>query len=98
MPTLFISRHEGAKQWIKSQQVVIDRFETHLEIDKIVAGDTVIGTLPVQLAAQVCAKGARYLHLTVDLLETQRGIELSEHDLATAGTQLQRFFVSIQHG
>ncbi|PJC04222.1 MAG: CRISPR-associated protein Csx16, partial [Gallionellales bacterium CG_4_9_14_0_8_um_filter_55_61] len=59
MTVWFVSRHPGAVDWAKTQGIAVDRWVAHLVLSEIEACDTVIGTLPVQLAAQVCAKGAR---------------------------------------
>ena len=56
MTTWFISRHPGAIEWVKQQNIQIDRFENHLDTSLVRAGDVVIGTLPIHLAAEVCQK------------------------------------------
>ena len=63
MAVWFISRHQGAIDWIKKQSIHIDRFESHLDVNLIQAEDTVIGTLPIHLAAEVCQKGAKFYFL-----------------------------------
>lgn len=91
MTIYFISRHQGAQTWIAQQGIAIDRMQTHLDIDDIVAGDTVIGTLPIQLVAEVCVRGARYLHLTLTLPEHLRGKALTADDMDAAGAKLEQF-------
>lgn len=59
----------------------------------IQAGDVVIGTLPVNLAAQVCAKGARYLHLVLPLTESDRHRELTAADMENMGATLEEYSV-----
>ena len=59
-------------------------------------GDTVIGTLPVNLAAQVCARGAAYWHLALEMPAKQRGQELSAEDLQALGATLQQFHINPQ--
>lgn len=54
MTTLFVSRHQGAIEWIKQQSIQVDVFVEHLNVEEIQAGDVVIGTLPLHLAAEVC--------------------------------------------
>jgi len=51
----------------------------------------VIGTLPVNLAADVCDKGARYFHLTLDLPLVYRGRELSAAEMAELGARLEEY-------
>lgn len=63
MPTCFISRRPGAIEWVEQQCVKVNERITHLDIDLIQFGGAVIGSLPVNLAAQVCGKGAAYILL-----------------------------------
>jgi len=56
----FVSRHPGAIDWAQGEALTIDQFVPHLNLALVQAGDTVIGSLPVNLAAQVCAAGAAY--------------------------------------
>jgi CRISPR-associated protein Csx16 len=93
MTTFFVSRHPGAVAWIAAQGLLVDRVVDHIEANHVAAGDTIIGTLPVHLAAAVCERGAIYLHLAVDLLRELRGAELSADRLAELGARLRRFEV-----
>ena len=93
MTTFFVSRHPGAADWLREQGLVVDRRVAHLDPAEVGPGDTVIGTLPVHLAAAVCARGARYLHLTLDLPPDWRGRELSAADMAACGTRLEEYRV-----
>ena len=70
-----------------------DRHVPHLDPADIQPGDRVIGTLPVHLAAQVCARGAAYWHLSLELPAHKRGQELSAQELKSFGAALQRFDV-----
>ena len=93
MTTWFVSRHSGAIQWARERELPVDIFTPHLEPDRVRPGDIVIGTLPVHLAAQVCAIGARYQHLALYLPQRQRGHELSAADLEAAQAHLQEFHI-----
>lgn len=93
MTTWFVSRHPGAVDWVRAQGFPIDRQVNHLEPSEVEVGDTVIGSLPVNLVALICARGARYLHLTLDLPPSLRGQELSFDDLIRLQTRLQAFRV-----
>lgn len=95
MTTYFISRHRGACDWIKGQGIRVDRMLAHLEVNIIQPGDVVIGTLPVNLAAQVCARGGRYLHLSLDLPAYMRGCELSADDMSRLGARLEAYRVEM---
>lgn len=96
--TLFISRHPGAVQWIKAQPIVVDRFIEHLDIEEIQPGDRVIGSLPVHLAGQVCARGAEYWNLSLELPAELRGQELSREQLEQMSARLEHFSVQLLPG
>ena len=92
MTTWFISRHQGAIDWIKQQRDWrIDRYIEHLNPADIQPGDTVIGTLPIHIAAEVCAKGANFYFLQLPQEAEKRGSEYSAADMQTMGCSLRRF-------
>ncbi|UJP06367.1 MAG: CRISPR-associated protein Csx16 [Nitrosomonas sp.] len=91
MTTYFISRHPGAITWAEQQGIKVDQRITHLDINLIESGDIVIGSLPVNLAAQVCGKGATYIHLSLTLPEHWRGLELSAAQMVECGARLERY-------
>lgn len=91
----FVSRHPGAIAWIKKQtEWKVDAFITHLDIDTIKAGDIVLGTLPIHLAALVCQKGAEFYFLTVPQEENRRGTEYSIEEMLNMKCFLQRYEVN----
>ena len=94
MTTWFITRHPGAREWAAQQGIAIDRHVTHLDSAEINAGDTVIGTLPVKLAAEICNRGARFLNLSLDLPPEARGKELTAEELARYGARIEEFTVN----
>ena len=96
MTTWFITRHPGARQWALERGLHIDRHCVHLEPALIEAGDTVIGSLPVHLAAAVCERGARYVNLSLDLPAHARGRELSTEELAAFNARLEAFTVNAE--
>jgi CRISPR-associated protein Csx16 len=91
--TWFVSRHLGAIEWAARQGIRVDRQVAHPDIGEVKAGDAIIGTLPVNLAAEVCARGARYLNLSLDLPESARGRELTADELERFGARLEALFV-----
>lgn len=93
MTTFFVSRHPGATEWARRQKLIVDQFVPHLDPAQVQSGDTVVGSLPVNLAARVCEAGARYLHLTLKLPSTLRGQELTANQLDALGAELQEFRV-----
>jgi CRISPR-associated protein Csx16 len=93
MTTYFVSRHPGAFQWAKRKRISFDRALLHLNPDKLRPGDVVIGMLPVHLAAQVCARQARYFHLAMDVPYECRGMELSMDDMSLFSARIAEYRV-----
>lgn len=91
--TWLVSRHPGAVSFLESLGHHHDRQVPHLDLALVKPGDVVIGTLPVNLAAQVCQRGVRYLHLSLELPPALRGRELSAADLKRLGARLEEFRV-----
>lgn len=92
MTTYFISRHQGAKDWAELQNIKVDLVQSHLDIDQLKAGDVVIGTLPINMVAQLCVLGAKYYHLTLHLSEELRGKELTAQDMLDAGAKIEQYY------
>lgn len=90
--TYFVSRHPGAVEWASRRGLVAVQVK-HMDVDMLCYGDTVIGTLPVHLAAAVCARGARYLHLVLRTPESMRGQELDANQLESLHPKLTPFHV-----
>lgn len=93
MTTWFISRHPGAVEWARRRRLPVDRYVAHLDALAVQPGDTVIGSLPVNLAAVVCERGARYLHLSVELPAHLRGQELTADQLEELGAEVREYRV-----
>jgi len=91
MTIYFISRHPGARDWAEQEGIAVDQVIDHLDPETIQPGDTLIGTLPVNLAAAVCKRGGRYLHLSLDLPSTLRGRELSAEQMRACGARIEEF-------
>jgi len=94
MTTTLITRHPGAIEWASRQGLQVDRQIAHLEPTDIQPGDVVIGTLPVNLAALVCARGGRFLNLTIELPPEARGHELSADELDIYRARLEEYCVA----
>jgi len=89
----FVSRHPGAVEWARRQGLAVDRWVAHLDAGEIEPGDTVAGTLPVQVAARVCERGGRYLHLSIELPAPARGHELDADELVRLRARLEDYLV-----
>jgi CRISPR-associated protein Csx16 len=93
MTTWFVSRHPGAVEWARRKYLPVDLYVAHLDPDLLRPRDTVIGSLPVNLAATVCARGARYLHLSLNLPADLRGKELTAEQLEELGARVDEYRV-----
>lgn len=93
MTTWFVSRHPGAIEWAKRKNIKVDQLVQHLNILDIEQNDIVIGSLPVNLVAEVCQKGATYWHLSLEVPFQLRGLELSSDQLFELNAQLQAYNV-----
>ncbi|WP_031433640.1 CRISPR-associated protein Csx16 [Methylomarinum vadi] len=91
MTTYFISRHPGAQQWAREHGICVDIQLAHLDISDVQAGDVVIGSLPVNLVAELIRKQARYLHLVLDLPHAWRGKELSAAQMKECNARLEEY-------
>jgi len=92
MANYFVSRHPGACAWARARGLEVIVIE-HLDPAIVGPGDCVLGTLPVHLAAQVCAQGGRYFHLSLSLPRDWRGRELSAPELDSLAAELVEFDV-----
>jgi CRISPR-associated protein Csx16 len=93
MTIWFVSRHLGALNWMRRRGIVFDRHVPHLTMEEVHMGDTVIGSLPVNLAGEVCARGATYRHLSLEVAAADRGRELSADDLDRYQAILATYFI-----
>jgi CRISPR-associated protein Csx16 len=93
MTTYFVSRHPGARDWAVAEGLRVEQVIDHLDPAIIRPGDTLIGSLPVNLAAEVCERGARYLHLSLELPAALRGQELTAAQMRDCGAQIEEFRV-----
>lgn len=91
MTTWFISRHPGAVEWARRRGLPVDQYVAHLDPACVLPGDTVIGSLPVNLAASICERGAHYVQLSLKLPAQLRGRELTADDLEALQAKLQPF-------
>jgi CRISPR-associated protein Csx16 len=93
MSIYFVTRHPGARTWAAEEGLSVDQVIDHLDPAIIQPGDLLIGSLPVNLAAEVCARGGRYLHLSLDLPPALRGRELSAAQMRECGARVEEYGV-----
>lgn len=88
-----VSRHPGAIRWCQQQSFAIDSILSHLDPALIAEKDIVIGTLPINLAAEIQEKGARYIHLSLRVPYELRGVELTSEKLDEINASLQEYSI-----
>lgn len=91
MTVHLVTRHTGAIDWLAAQGIQWDSSHAHLSLHDIKPGDTVVGILPLPKAAAVCARGARYLHICIDVPADRRGAELSLDEMLQMNPCLKEF-------
>jgi putative CRISPR-associated protein (TIGR02620 family) len=89
----FVTRHPGAAAWAQEQCLVVESVQANFDVNVIQPGDVVIGTLPVQLVAEVNRRGGHYWHLSMTVPETARGTDLSAEQMRAFGARLEEFHV-----
>lgn len=94
MTTYFITRHVGALDWAKANDVHFDVHLPHLlNVDELKSGDVIIGTLPINIISQINELGVRYIHLSLDIPPQLRGVELTVEQLNECQATLEEFYV-----
>lgn len=93
MTTIFVSRHTGACEWAALEGIPVDKYVAHFDVGDVLEGDVVIGMLSVHVAAEVCARRARYIHVSLDMPEDARGQELSAEMMRDYGARLESYHV-----
>jgi CRISPR-associated protein Csx16 len=92
----FVSRHPGAIEWAARHGIYGAELISHFEPDDIEPGDEVIGTLPINMVAQVNQRGGTYQHLSIHLPADARGKELTADDMDQYGARLETFYAASQ--
>jgi len=94
MANLLITRHPGAVDWAKKAGYQFDAFYSHLDdLTCVHSGDNCFGILPVNIAEQICAIGASYYHLSLNLPSELRGQELTAEQLESCNARFEQFVV-----
>lgn len=94
MSTIFVGRHGSAVKWIKAKRIHVDVWTDDLDPNTVKPGDTVIGTLPLHLASEVCRRGAVFAAVTMDIPKALRGKELTLDDIEKCRCRLEAFYVT----
>ena len=91
MTTYFISRHAGAVEWAEAEGFHVDQLLAQFDVTIVKQGDNVLGTLPINLVAEVNARGGNYFHLTLEMPADARGKELTAADMRQFGARLEAY-------
>lgn len=95
----FVSRHAGTHALLLpllAAEGADVTMREHLDLREVQPGDTVIGTLPLTLAAAVEGKGAAYWAFTFDQFLDDRGQDLPATTLRTRNPRLERYRLELQ--
>ncbi|MCI4660332.1 MAG: CRISPR-associated protein Csx16 [Neomegalonema sp.] len=92
MTDYFVTRHSGAVDWAQRRNIKATLVRD-FDVTDVKPGDRVLGTLPVNLAAEVCARGGTYLHLSMDVPFELRGKDLSADDMDACKAELIEYFI-----
>jgi CRISPR-associated protein Csx16 len=90
--TWIVTRHPGASDFIHDLGYR-GVSAPHLDIEKVCAGDTVVGVIPLMMAEKLASMCAHVLHLCVELTPADRGKELSANRLRELNAELR--FVTV---
>ena len=93
MTKWFVGRHDAAKDFARANGHADAAFIDHLDIVAVKPGDVVVGILPINLAAAVAKQGGRYIHLALDVPESQRGRELTLDDMERHGARFVEYTI-----
>lgn len=95
LTSYFVTRHSATKVWAKEQEIKVDHWLEHIsELSLFNEGDVIYGTLPIQIAAQLCNQGVRYGHFSLQVPPCMRGVEFSVEQLSSFQPKIE--FFSIQ--
>ena len=92
-PIFVVTRHPGAIEWLARQGYDATPI-AHLDPADLRPRDTVVGAVPAHVAAEVCARGARYMHLAMDVPPDRRGDDLTAAEMDAFGARLTELVVS----
>jgi CRISPR-associated protein Csx16 len=97
MKVLIITRHAATVEWLKSTMLPTDEVvvTAHYTPGMAQGFDYVVGILPIQLVAELCAEGIRYYQMIMDVPEEFRGKELSIEQMDQFNARLVQYNVEV---
>jgi len=98
MARYMITRHQAAAEWAMKQGFGSVEIVTHADAAfwaGLEAGDVVIGTLPIHLAAKACAKtGKAFGFLSLNVPPELRGQELTLDQMESCNASIEWFEIT----
>lgn len=94
MKKYFVTRHQGAIEWAERHGISGCEMVSHFDASSVNEEDIVIGTLPINIVADICKRGGEYYHLSLDLPAEARGKELSANDMDNFGARIEKLFAA----
>jgi CRISPR-associated protein Csx16 len=90
----FVSRHQGAVDWIKAQGIRLDHIVAHMNCEHDPKpGDVIIGTLPAADIARLNQRGIRFFNLDLTIPQSLRGKDLTATEMAECSPRLAEYNV-----
>ncbi len=86
-----VSRHIGGSEFLQSlfpQGIVVK----HLDLAILKSDDIVIGNLPIDLVAEICARGIEFRSLVIPQIGSARIIEYNAQELSERGARVVRYY------
>lgn len=95
MNVLIITRHQATVEWIQSTLHSADAVtvSAHYTPGMEDGCDYVVGILPVNLIAGLCAKGVRYYQIVMDVPQEFRGKELTVEQMDEFQARMFQYYV-----
>lgn len=95
MTTYLVTRHQGAVDWARAHGIAAEwkPHFTEADVAALRPGDSVMGPLPVQIIANINARGGRYYHIEMTLPPEARTRELTAADMDSFGARLVEYRV-----
>lgn len=90
---VFTTRHVEAWEWARKKGLERAVFCKTLPWNLVREGTIVCGILPVKLVSKVCARGARYFHLSIRAPAEKRGRDLQPHEMDKYDARLEEYSV-----
>ena len=96
MTSYLITRHSGAIDWAKQQNLKIDKVLSHINeinIERLSSNDKIYGNLPLHIINTLCEKNIEYWNLDLDIPLALRGKDLNLKEMNNCHARIERYTV-----